>query len=429
MKILHTADLHLGQIIYQNYERTDEHMHYFAQLERLCREEQPDALIVSGDVFDIQQPSAATWKAFTDHFVRLHRTCMDMHIVIIAGNHDSASRIQSHNAVWKLANVHLTGTPPPANFASLDGWQEQFVIRLTNGYIIALPYMTGERTLMTQTLLDYVAADNTGNKPVVMTGHLTVTGCDLTGHDMDIGNIRTQAAESLGKGYDYMALGHIHKPQTIGHEADCMETEVTYPAPVIRYAGSALHVSCDETYPHTISAVDIDRHGGNVRIRQFRIDELRHFHVLPSCHASFTHAEDALNGIRRFAEENGRGYIRLQVDQATALPSDFTQTVYSIIEPYQGEVRYNPKILWTGTQENDTDETVKPKFEVAEIQQMTDPLVFIEKTRQQYPELDMNEVREAFTEIEAEMKRMAEEENASRKRTAKNSFSVKELRS
>ena len=394
MKILHTADLHLGQIIYQNYERTDEHMHYFAQLERLCREEQPDALIVSGDVFDIQQPSAATWKAFTDHFVRLHRTCM-----------------------------------APANFASLDGWQEQFVIRLTNGYIIALPYMTGERTLMTQTLLDYVAADNTGNKPVVMTGHLTVTGCDLTGHDMDIGNIRTQAADSLGKGYDYMALGHIHKPQTIGHEADCMETEVTYPAPVIRYAGSALHVSCDETYPHTISAVDIDRHGGNVRIRQFRIDELRHFHVLPSCHASFTHAEDALNGIRRFAEENGRGYIRLQVDQATALPSDFTQTVYSIIEPYQGEVRYNPKILWTGTQENDTDETVKPKFEVAEIQQMTDPLVFIEKTRQQYPELDMNEVREAFTEIEAEMKRMAEEENASRKRTAKNSFSVKELRS
>ena len=92
-------------------------------------------------------------------------------------------------------------------------------------------------------------------------------------------------------------------------------------------------------------------------------------------------------------------------------------------------MRYNPKILWTGTQENDTDETVKPKFEVAEIQQMTDPLVFIEKTRQQYPELDMNEVREAFIEIEAEMKRMAEEENASRKRTAKNSFSVKELRS
>ncbi len=416
MKILHTADLHLGQIIYQNYERTDEHAHYFAQLEHLCRDEHPDALIVSGDVFDIQQPSAATWKAFTDHFVHLHQLCPGMHIVIIAGNHDSASRIQSHNAIWKLANVHLIGTPPPANFASEDGWQERFVIKTANGYIIALPYMTGERTSMIQALLDYVAADNTDNKPVIMTGHLTVTGCDLTGHDLDIGNIRTQAADSLGKGYDYMALGHIHKPQTIGHAADCMEADVTYPAPVIRYAGSALHVSCDETYPHTISAVDIDRHGGNVRIRQIRIDELRHFYVLPSDRSSFTNAEDALNSIRQFAEENGSGYIRLQADQATSLPSDFTQTVYSIIEPYQGELRYNPKILWTGSQTNDSDENVKPKFEVAEIQQMTDPLVFIEKTRKQYPELDMDEVREAFVEIEAEMKRMEEEESASRKK-------------
>ena len=419
MKILHTADLHLGQIIYQNYERTDEHAHYFSQLEQLCREEHPDALIVSGDVFDIQQPSAATWKAFTDHFVHLHQLCPDMHIVIIAGNHDSASRIQSHNAVWKLANVHLIGTPPPANFASLDGWEAKFVIKLANGYIIALPYMTGERTSMVQALLDYVAADNTESKPVILTGHLTVAGCDLTGHDLDIGNIRTQTADSLGKGYDYMALGHIHKPQTIGHEADCMKAEVTYPAPVIRYAGSALHVSCDETYPHTISAVDIDRHGGNVHIRQLRIDELRHFYVLPSDRTSFTTAEDALNGIRQFAEENGSGYIRLQVEQTTSLPSDFTQTVYSIIEPYQGELRYNPKILWTGTQTTNEAEKIKPKFEVAEIQQMTDPLVFIEKTRKQYPELDMDEVREAFAEIEVEMKRMAEEENASRKKTAK----------
>ena len=114
MKILHTADLHLGQIIYQNYERSDEHDRFFSQLERWCQEEQPDALIVSGDVFDIQQPAASTWKIFTDRFVRLREIAPDMHITIIAGNHDSASRIQSHNAVWKLADVHLVGMPPPA---------------------------------------------------------------------------------------------------------------------------------------------------------------------------------------------------------------------------------------------------------------------------------------------------------------------------
>ena len=85
MKILHTADLHLGQVIYQNYDRSDEHQHFFRQLEQWCRDEQPDALLVSGDVFDIQQPSATVKKAFTDYFVRLHQTCPNMAIVITAG--------------------------------------------------------------------------------------------------------------------------------------------------------------------------------------------------------------------------------------------------------------------------------------------------------------------------------------------------------
>lgn len=420
MKILHIADIHLGQIIYQNYERSDEHDYYFSQLEQWCREEQPDALIVSGDVFDIQQPSAATWKTFTDKFVHLHRTYPEMHIVIVAGNHDSASRIQSHNAIWELANVHLIGTPPPADFAALEGWEEHFVIKLPSGYIVALPYMTGERTSMIQTLLDYVAADNIEEKPVIMTGHLAVTGSDMTGHDLDIGNVRTQEIKSLGIGFDYLALGHIHKPQTIGHEGDCMEADVTYPAPVIRYAGSALHVSCDETYPHTVSVVELDRHRGNVHIRQLRINELRHFYILPSEQTSYARTEDALDGIRQFAEGKGRGYIRLQVESKTSLPSDFNQIVYSLIEPYHGELRYNPKILWTGIQENEAAEIVKPKFEVAEIQQMTDPLLFIEKTQHQYPELDMDEVREAFVEIEAEIKRMAEENKSSRKRATQN---------
>ena len=65
MKIIHTADLHLGQILYQNYDRVDEHEHFFKQLEQWCLEEQPDALVLSGDVFDIQQPSASTTKCTT----------------------------------------------------------------------------------------------------------------------------------------------------------------------------------------------------------------------------------------------------------------------------------------------------------------------------------------------------------------------------
>lgn len=409
MKIIHTADIHLGQVIYQNYERCDEHRYYFQQLEQWCRQEAPDALVVSGDIFDIQQPSAATWKTFTDSFVSLHEANPGMAIVIVAGNHDSPSRIQSNHAVWRLAGVRLVGNPPPADYYCREGWQEAFIVRLQAGYIVCLPFMTGERTAMIQELLDYVDNENRESKPVVMTGHLTVAGSDTTGHDFDIGRVKAQDIGSLGKGYDYLALGHIHKPQTIGHENDSMAPDVTYPAPQVRYAGSAVHVSCDEAYPHTVSMVEIHRHGGDVRIRQLRIHQLRHFYNLPLHGEPYHQAEEALADLRAFTINNKSGYLRLRFDKGAVLPSDFNQMVYAILEPFGGELRYNPKIIWEGVEENDTETTDKPKFEVAELQQMTDPLVFIERTKEKYPNLSMDEIREAFAEIEEEIRLMGEQ--------------------
>lgn len=402
MKIIHTADLHLGQVIYQNYDRADEHRHFFGQLEEWCRRERPDALLVSGDVFDIQQPSAATRKAFTDYFVALHRACPRMHIVITAGNHDSASRLQADSAVWQLANAHLVGVAPAANLEA-EGWEDRYIVRLDTGYVVALPYMAAERKDAVQALLDKVAAENAGQKPVVMMGHLAVAGMDATGHDFEIGKTRTAPASALGSGYDYLALGHIHKPQTLGHQDDCMKDSVAYPAGVMRYAGSALHVSCDEQYPHTVSLVEMGRHGGPVAIRQLRIDELRHFYTLPPDGGSYKEEGEALRGVDRFCQARGQGYIRLRMDYDAALSSNFSQMVYDTIAPYNDEIRYNPKIIWNGAPRRQADDEAKPTFEVAELQQMTDPVAFIERTIDQYPGLDIAMVRAAFEEVKAEM--------------------------
>lgn len=403
MKILHTADLHLGQVIYQNYDRSDEHQHFFNQLTKWCIEHKPDALLVSGDVFDIQQPSATVKKTFTEYFVELHRQCPSMAIVITAGNHDSASRIQADSAVWKLANATVIGTAPSTEPA--EGWEEKYIIRLQAGYIIAMPYMTTERTAVLQHLQDKVNEENKDNKPVIMMGHTAVTGLDITGHNIEIGTLKTQDAQSFGSGFDYLALGHIHKPQTIGHQEDALAPTVTYPAPVLRYSGSALHVSCDEAYPHSVSLVEIDHHGGDVHIEQLCIDELRHFYVLQKDGEAFTSADDAINEIKRFCEEKKSGYIRLCVDISTNLPSNFNQMVYEILATTGDEVRYNPKIIWSGKTESLTDETEKPTFEVAELQQMTNPMDFIEKIIGQYPDMDLEEVRLAFEEVEQEIKR------------------------
>ena len=424
MRILHTADLHLGQVLYQNYERKDEHQHFFAQLKKWCEGEKPDALIVSGDIFDIQQPSATTKKAFTEYFADLHRSCPEMHIIITAGNHDSASRIQADSKVWEFAKTTLVGVSP--SIEPENNWEEDYIVRLETGYVVAMPYMIGERKEQLQSILDKIAAENTENKPVVMMGHAAVTGLDPTGHSFDIGTLKTQEAASFGTGYDYLALGHIHKPQTIGYPQDTNENDITYPSPVVRYSGSALHVSCDETYPHTVSLVDIDKHGGNVRIKQLRIDELRHFYVLPSDNAAFESEEEAIEAVKQFVDEKKSGYIRLRINNKVVLPPNFNQIIYELL-PANEEVRYNPNILWEGKVETSCEETEKPIFEVAELQQMTDPMVFIEKTKDMYPEIDMEELKNVFDDIKNEVERIKEEEFASEKAKTKKNKSNQEI--
>ena len=410
MKIIHTADLHLGQILYQNYDREDEHEHFFNQLKVWCQKEKPDALVVSGDIFDIQQPSSSTKRFFNERFVELAKDNPEMAIVITAGNHDSASRIQADSPVWGVAGVHLVGTAPAIGSTELpDGWQDNYIVRLANGFIVALPHMIGERPAVIQSILDKVAELNTEGNPVILMAHTAIAGTDMQGHG-EIGKMRTQGIESMGSGWDYMALGHIHKPQTLGHPEDALkENAVTYPSCVARYSGSALHVSCDETYPHSVSVVEIEEHSADVTVRQLRIEELRHFYILPGNGKSYSCEEDALIGVKDFCEKVGKGYFRLCVDASASLSSNFNQKVYDILAPYNDEVRFNPKTIWNG-EIIDEESSQKPVFEVAELQQMEDPLVFIEKTRSQYQGIpDSDTLRKIFEEVREEIKRFDDE--------------------
>lgn len=416
MKIIHISDIHLGQIIYRHYDREDEHDFFFGQLTSLCEEETPDALLVTGDIFDIQQPSASTWRHFTEYFVGLHRRFPNLPVILIAGNHDSPSRLHSHKSVWKEIGTTIVALPPTGDIIR-PGWEDDFIIELPSGFIIALPFMPVRKQESINHLLEYVKKRNRDGIPVVMTGHLAVNGSDLAGHDMEIGRIKTVELDELGKGYDYLALGHIHRAQTLGHpvklqenEDDRGDTKILYSSPVARYAGSALHVSCDECYPHTISVITIDRHGGNVEVKTRKIQQLRHFHVLSEIDgAPFDTADDAIEMLKSFVKEGGDGYFRFRMNRILSLPSDFNQQVYELIDPLDGALRYNPKIEWRGGDNVVPGEENIPTFEVAELQQMMDPLKFIEKTIDRYPAIDLIKIREAFLEIEEEIRRMDEE--------------------
>lgn len=409
MKILHTADLHLGQILYQYYDRVDEHDHFFGQLEGWCNRYQPDALVVCGDVFDIPQPGAATKEHFNRVVAGLHRAFPTMAIVVIAGNHDSAARLQADSVVWNLSGVTLLGQAPPMNPVD-DGWQDRYIVELPSGFIAAMPFSTGSRREAVQAVLDRVAERNAAGKPVVMCGHQAMCGADSTGHG-DIGNQRVLEAGEMGRGYDYLALGHIHRPQTLGQKLDDERQEIsTYPAGAMRYSGSALHVSCDERYPHSVSLVEMERHGGEVRVERLRIDELRHFYILPEeDQQPAASADEAYAVVQTFCATHTSGYIRLRLDYAAALPAGFIQQIYQMLEATGNEVRFNPKTIWVGAPEKEAEEE-KPRFEMAELQQMSDPLEFVSRTIDQYPELDPERLKDDFAEIERELKAMEEAE-------------------
>ena len=382
MRLLHTADLHLGQIMYQYYSRTEEHEHFFEQLIHWCGEYNPDALLVSGDIFDIQQPSALTREYFNTAFARLHRLFPQMAIVITAGNHDSASRIEADSAVWALSDVTLVGRAPMAS-QPLD----RFIVELPSGFVVAMPFMVGGHADEMQKVLDRVAERNTDGRPVVMMAHAAIEGCDYSGHD-DIGN--------------YLALGHIHRPQTIGRPLnDENSLESSYQAPVMRYSGSALHVSCDEKYPHSVSLVDIDSHGGEVSIKRLHIDQLIHFYILPENNKPALMSDDELNRLLDdFCATHDSGYIRLRVNVAAQLPPDFITGVYERLEASGKDVRLNPKIIFEGVEA--ADEHERPLFQMAELQQMDNPLDFIEKIIDQFPNLTMEQLNEDFKELRIE---------------------------
>lgn len=406
MRILHTADLHLGQILYQYYERTDEHNHFFDQLRQWCDIYKPDALVVSGDIFDIQQPSAAVKDFFNRSFVSLHLQFPDIQIVIAAGNHDSAARIEADREVWGMSGVKLVGHGPSVDAVTQpDGWQERFVVELPTGYIVVLPFVASLRSDTLQSLLDYVDRRNADGRPVVMMAHQAVSGSDTTGHS-DVGNLRDLGIGDFGTGYDYLALGHIHRAQTIGHPlADENNEHSSYAAGIARYSGSALHVSCDEQYPHTVSLVDIDRHGGTVELTRLRIDELRHFFILPpNGTPAASSAEEVYDMVDGFCRKTGSGYIRLRIDRRTPIPVDFVQTIYRRLEETGNEVRFNPKTIFENDDEQ-PEESVRPVFEIAELKQMTDPLDFVRKMIDSFPELDINQLEEDFKEVENEIRK------------------------
>lgn len=307
MKILHTSDWHLGHVLY-NYDRTEEHQAMLSQMQAIVEKEKPDLFLLCGDVYNLSQPSAAAQTMFSNALVKIHQANPDMTIVVTAGNHDSPARHDVFQTPWLALNVHTVGNlnsdNPGSHIIEVPG----------KGYVVAIPYCH-ERNLpdgIFQQLLDRTAELNTGNLPVVMSAHTTVSGCDITGHsnitERHVGGIDSLSVEQMGTGYDYLALGHIHKSQFI-HTGKHN----------VRYSGTPVAVSFDEAYSHSVSMVEIDAHNTTPRVTEIEITNPRPLVTLPA--TGYVCWEEALNLLSNYPGDIS-AYIRLNVTTESFLPAE-----------------------------------------------------------------------------------------------------------
>ena len=260
MKIIHTSDWHLGGRLH-GWDRSDEEDRFFSQLRAAVANERPDALLVSGDVFDTGTPGNDVAKKFNDALLDISEACRTMEIVVIAGNHDSYSRLVVDESLWQRHRVHVFGIPSEdaegkAVFAA------NVVEIAQKGVVAAVPFChernfpsvagaAGESRLREYfTGMAAFAAEKARGRPCILMAHLSVgSETDFTGQDktMAIGGQTCVEPELLGTVYDYIALGHIHCPQWIKGARK-----------VARYCGTPRAIHLDEMYDHGVDVVEVD---------------------------------------------------------------------------------------------------------------------------------------------------------------------------
>ena len=328
-KFIHTSDWHLGQNFY-GYDRSEEQRDFLEQLADIARKHTPDALLVAGDIFHTAAPANATVKMYVDAMLNIHKACPSMDIIVIAGNHDSASRIDSDRRLWHEAGIRVLGgisrdkdgnADLKSHIFNVDG--KGIVAAVPFAYPASFPPINGSdmprdqrQQAYFQALLD--KANGPDNElPVVLMAHLAVNYSDFTGHDR---NMMMECVEltTLGQGYDYAALGHIHRPQQLSDRA--------------RYCGTPVAVSFDEQCEHSVSIVTIDTHGAKPAVETKVIKNLKPLRTIPAGQpVAFDTALEELHKLN----PNERSYIRLNVLVDRFLPNGAQEQAARAVEDKQ----------------------------------------------------------------------------------------------
>ena len=266
MRLFHTSDWHLGQNLH-GQERDFEHACFLTWLLAQLASEQPDVLLIAGDIFDTVNPPVKAQERLYDFIVSAHEQQPKLTVVMIAGNHDSGSRIELPAPLMRRLRTHALGRVLWLDDGQLDA--ERLLIPLPDAsgeiaaWCLALPFLRPAEVTGAHLGDDYlrgigqvhewlIEAANTKRKPgqaLIAISHAHMAGGSISEdseRSLIIGNAEALPASLFGPSISYVALGHLHKPQRVNNEER------------IRYCGSPIPLSFSEIgYQHQILDVTL----------------------------------------------------------------------------------------------------------------------------------------------------------------------------
>ena len=291
MKIIATSDWHLGNLFHGN-DRLPEHQHFLKWLLEQIAEQKPDALLIAGDIFDNGNPSAAAQTVYYEFLADATHLCPQMQVIITAGNHDSASRLEAPRPLLTRYHVEIRGNirkiwangeigkdekgedekGKDEGYETGGHWIYSFddlIIPVTNDkgeevIVLAVPFLRSDvvqNASYSQGVNDFLreltalARQKHPGKKCIMMAHMYAKGSDIAKTDASekiiIGGQEEVDLEGWTDHPDYMTCGHIHKRQHIWN------------TDWARYTGSVLPMSfAEKDYTHGIDLITIEDEKG-----------------------------------------------------------------------------------------------------------------------------------------------------------------------
>lgn len=300
MIFLHTSDWHLGATGGER-DLWDDQKYFIDAICGIVREKRVDAVLLAGDVYDRSVPAASAIGLYD---YAMNRLCgeLGVKVLTIAGNHDSAERLASCAGLLDKAGLYLQGAAQ----------REPRVVEFADSQVFFLPWMTEEKikslypeerdgitdlTEAYRVAVNHMREKFIPGKHHLLLSHAFITNAETSTSDRaaEIG-FATQVPASVFEGFDYVALGHIHKPQQVN--------------PFIRYSGSPMAYSFGKEERQEKSVTLIDTASMTQQVVPLPL--LHRWTTLTDCYEALLAGE--------YPEEIRQGYVRLNVtDTAVGL--------------------------------------------------------------------------------------------------------------